>query len=107
MVAETSMGEMGRTLKLACETLEKFQAEAELSGDVNKRMRVSSGASRVAAFFLLRACRRHYPGESQSVPVSLASRSAAVFPYFRRADTCVARFEACSAFTARSGPHLR
>ena len=33
--------------------------------------------------------------------------SAAAIPITRRAGSCVNRFEACSAFTARYGPHAR
>ena len=37
-------------------------------------------ASRVATSLVFHACQRQYPGEPVSVPVSLASRAAAVFP---------------------------
>ena len=54
----------------------------------------------------LHACRRHYPGRSDETR-SLVLSSAAALPITRRAGSCVNRFEAFSAFTARYGLHAR
>ena len=55
----------------------------------------------------LHACRRHYPGRSDGISFARAIPSAAAIPITRRAGSCVNRFEACSAFTARYGLHAR
>ena len=67
----------------------------------------SDGASRVASIPLLHACRRHYPGGTgQCFRRSLPDRCQPS-PDFRRVGFRMGRFEACSAFTARCGPHAR
>ncbi len=67
------------------------------------RVRATDRASRVAAFSIFHACRRHYPGGSgRCVRRSLSDRCQAS-PSIRRVATRIAVFEACSAFTSRSG----
>ncbi len=64
-------------------------------------------ASRVATSLIFHACQRQYPGEPswcacRSLPMTYQSS-----PYGRKVDTHIIRFEACSTFTTRSGPHGR
>jgi len=54
------------------------------------------------------ACWRRYPGGSRSVHASLSSWPAIGLPLVSGGSaSALACFEACSAFTSRSGPHGR
>ena len=65
-------------------------------------------ASRVAALSIFHTCRRHYPGGNRPVLLSLASRPVSGLPLLLGGSaSAFAVFEACSAFTARFGPHGR
>jgi hypothetical protein len=55
----------------------------------------------------LHACRRHYPGRSDGTRSLVLSHQRRPPLNTRRVGSCVNRFEACSAFTARYGLHAR
>jgi len=64
-------------------------------------------ASRVAASLIFHACQRQYPGEPPWCACRSLPKTRRSSPYCRKVDTHITRFGACSAFTARSGPHGR
>ena len=69
--------------------------------------RSTDRASRVATSLIFHACQRQYPGEPSWCACRSLPKTCQSSPYQRKVDTHIDRFEACSAFTARSGPHGR
>ena len=64
-------------------------------------------ASRVATIPLFHACRRHYPGGTGRCSRRSLPGRWQPSPRYGRVGFRIARFEACSAFTSRCGPHGR
>ena len=71
------------------------------------RVPATDRVSRVATIPLYHACRRHYPGGASRCPRRSLPCRWQPSPLFGRVGLRHARFEACSTFTARCGPHGR
>ena len=105
--AAPSLGEHYPASSIIRATPSPYRPSLPLAGYRLLRAHGTERVSRVATSLIFHACQRQYPGESVSVPVSLASRAAAVFPIWPEDQHSHHPFRGLLSVHSRSGPHDR